>query len=145
MSFKIEPNHNVTIATRIAQVIYAKWPTPIVVSGDTLSISEPLPMKWTRVTRPVVGPAPVVLSHDLARAFVGVTAPTSKPMTTNDHGVTRHVVETSGGVPDALDRFLRVPGVDLIEVAASGKQTTLTVAPLALRPQSSSSSQTAGK
>ncbi|MDE3081698.1 MAG: hypothetical protein KGI94_16885, partial [Paracoccaceae bacterium] len=125
-TFTIVAGHNETIATRIAQVIYAHWPRPVIVNGSTITIEEPLAMHWQK-SKAVVTPVTALdFQHRVARRFVGVLASIA---TTREGNRSVVRITTQAGYADAFHRFLALADADLISITQSKGKTTLLLVP----------------
>lgn len=125
-TFTIVAGHNETIATRIAQVIYAHWPRPVIVNGSTITIEEPLAMHWQK-SKAVATPVTALdFQHRVARRFVGVLASIA---TTREGNRSVVRITTQAGYADAFHRFLALADADLISITQSKGKTTLLLVP----------------
>lgn len=135
-TFTIVAGHNETIATRIAQVIYAHWPRPVIVNGSTLTIEEPLAMHWVKAKTAGKPMAALDFQHQVARRFVGVL---SSIASTRAHYRSVVRVTTEAGYADAFRRFLALADADLISITQSKGKTTLLLIPARSRQRPLSS------
>ncbi|TMV62583.1 hypothetical protein FGG78_34765 [Thioclava sp. BHET1] len=114
-------------------MIYAHWPSPVEVSGNAVTIADPIPQSWIPAPSPVPPLAASDFQQLVAATYVGVLKSVSARQGATGAAVS---VTINAGFGDAFARFERLKGAQLLSIREENGMTTVEIAPAApvLRP-----------
>lgn len=136
-SFRLDPQRNTIVSTRVAEMMYADWPHGLRIEPPALAAEIPFPLAWLDAAEAAATPGAGAVSaaegplRAAENAFVGIeTSVATEPGAGGD----LVTVTSPASLPEVLARIARMPGTVVERVERRGPETRLVLRAPALPP-----------